>query len=192
LADDSGVGLGVHAEGGQVTAIRVAVVASVPSGSQVVGVAGQQDGRLKFTGVHLVVAGAGDAGCGAGWLQPELPSDRNALVFASHRGGYLPIEEYRRAFDKACDAVGITGLVPHGLRHTAASLAIRAGANVKVVQRLLGHATAAMALDCYGHLLSDDLAGVADALGKAIESTAVSLRYSGSEYGEAETISAVS
>jgi len=53
------------------------------------------------------------------------------------------------------------------------SLAISEGANVKVVQRLLGHTTAAMTLDGYGHLLSDDPSGVADALGKAIESTAV-------------------
>jgi integrase len=82
------------------------------------------------------------------------------------------------AFDKACTAVGITGLVPHGLRHTTASLAIDVGANVKVVRTLLGHATAAMTLDRYAHLLSDDLAGVADAPGKAIASTAVSVRCS--------------
>lgn len=68
---------------------------------------------------------------------------------------------------------GITGPEPHRLRHTTASLAISAGASVKVVQMLLGHATAAMTLDRDGHLLSDDLAGVADALGKAIQSTAV-------------------
>ena len=67
--------------------------------------------------------------------------------------------------------------VPHGLRHTTASLASSTGANVKVVQRLLGHATAAMTLDRYGHLLSDDLTGAADALGKAIESGAAPLRY---------------
>nr|WP_234817875.1 tyrosine-type recombinase/integrase [Mycolicibacterium sphagni] len=36
------------------------------------------------------------------------------------------------------------GLTPHGLRHSCASLAISAGANVKVVQRMLGHASAAM------------------------------------------------
>jgi integrase len=125
-------------------------------------------------------------------LQNELPTDPNALVFPSHRGGHLPIEEYRRAFDKACKAVGITGLVPHGLRHTTASLAISAGANVKVVQRLLGHATAAMTLDRYAHLLSDDLAGVADALGKAIEGTAVSLRYSEAESIDLEDKVAVS
>jgi hypothetical protein len=114
------------------------------------------------------------------------PSDPNALVFPSRKGGFLPLGEYRWAFDNACDEVGIEGLVPHGLRHTTASLAISAGANVKVVQRLLGHATAAMTLDRDGHLLNGDLTGVADALGEAIDSVAVSLRYSGPR-NEAET-----
>jgi len=49
------------------------------------------------------------------------------------------------------------------LRHTAASLAISAGANVKVVQRMLGHASAAMTLDVYSDLFADDLDAVADA-----------------------------
>jgi integrase len=40
---------------------------------------------------------------------------------------------------------------------TAASLAISAGANVKAVQRMLGHARAAMTLDTYADLLDDDL-----------------------------------
>lgn len=110
-------------------------------------------------------------------LKVALPSDPDALVFPSRKGGHLPLGEYRWAFNAGCKSVGINGLVPHGLRHTTASLAISAGANVKVVQRLLGHATASMTLDRYGHLLSDDLAGVADALSKVIETTAVSLRY---------------
>jgi integrase len=37
------------------------------------------------------------------------------------------------------------GLTPYELRHTAASLAVSAGANVKSVQRMLGHASAASA-----------------------------------------------
>jgi integrase len=112
------------------------------------------------------------------WERLSLPDDPNALVFPSLvNGGYLSIDEFRWRFDQACAEVGIDGLTPHGLRHTCASLAISAGANVKVVQRLLGHATAAMTLDRYGHLFDDDLAGVADALGKAIDATAVSLRY---------------
>jgi integrase len=39
----------------------------------------------------------------------------------------------------------------HDLRHTCASLAISSGANVKVVQRLLGHKSAVLTLDRYGH-----------------------------------------
>lgn len=112
-------------------------------------------------------------------LSAELPDDPNALVFPSlvNGGGYLSVDEYRWRFDKACADAEIEGLTPHGLRHTCASLAISAGANVKVVQRLLGHATAAMTLDLYGHLMDDDLAGVAAALGKAIDAAAVSLRH---------------
>ena len=54
-------------------------------------------------------------------LQAELPADPNALVFPSRKGGFLPLGEYRWAFDNACEDVGIEGLVPHGLRHTTAS-----------------------------------------------------------------------
>jgi integrase len=61
-------------------------------------------------------------------------------------------------------------------QRTTASLAISAGANVKVVQRLLGHATAAMTLDRYGHLLSDDLTGAADALRRHREHCGISRR----------------
>jgi integrase len=38
-------------------------------------------------------------------------------------------------------------ITAHALRHNAASLAVLAGANVKMVQRMLGHASAAMTLD---------------------------------------------
>jgi integrase len=55
----------------------------------------------------------------------------------------------------------------HDLRHTAASLAISADANVKAVQRMLGHSSAAMTLDTYADLFDDDLDAVAIALGTA-------------------------
>ena len=56
----------------------------------------------------------------------------------------------------------------HALRHTAASLAISAGANVKAVQRMLGHASAAMTLDVYAELFDDDLASVAEKMSQAV------------------------
>jgi len=55
-------------------------------------------------------------------------------------------------------------------------LAISAGANVKVVQKLLGHKTAVLTLDRYGHLFSDDLDAVADAFDPAAQTTAGGLR----------------
>lgn len=60
-----------------------------------------------------------------------------------------------------------SALTIHDLRHTAASLSIAAGANVKAVQRMLGHASAAMTLDVYGHLFDDDLDAVSAALDDA-------------------------
>jgi integrase len=54
----------------------------------------------------------------------------------------------------------------HALRHTAASIAISAGANPKVVQRMLGHASAAMTLDVYADLFDSDLSSVAESVGK--------------------------
>ena len=63
-------------------------------------------------------------------------------------------------------------LTPHDLRHTAASLAISVGANVKAVQRMLGHASAAMTLDVYSDLFDDDLDAVGAAL-SAVDSPEV-------------------
>jgi len=87
------------------------------------------------------------------------------LVFEGTRGGVLRNGNFnRRTFTRAAKAIGEPNLTPHGLRHTAASLAIAAGGNVKVVQQMLGHATASMTLDLYGHLFPDQLDDVADRL----------------------------
>lgn len=72
-----------------------------------------------------------------------------------------------RVFNQAAAAISVPGLTPHDLRHTAASLAVQAGANVKVVEQMLGHASAAMTLDVYAGLFGDDLDAVADRLHEA-------------------------
>ena len=97
--------------------------------------------------------------------------DGDALVFTSARGGgYLTLGQARYAFGKAVAVVdGCGGMRLHDLRHTCASLAIRSGANVKVVQRLLGHKTATLTLDRYGHLYPDDLDAVATAFDTAAD-----------------------
>ena len=65
---------------------------------------------------------------------------------------------------------------PHDLRRTAASLAVSAGANVKAVQRMLGHAKASMTRDVYADLTDADLDDVATNLDVAIRSAVYPLR----------------
>jgi integrase len=105
----------------------------------------------------------------------RYPSD---LLFTGPGGGVLRVGNFRhRIFDRAASEVGLDGFTPHELRHTAASLAVSAGANVKAVQRLLGHASAAMTLDVYSGLFDDDLDAVADRLDEAaVRARADSLR----------------
>ena len=95
---------------------------------------------------------------------------RDALLWPSATGGHLkppsPHDSWLSGAVKRCQAADDTfpRVTAHDLRHTAASLAISAGANVKAVQRMLGHASAAMTLDTYAGLFDDDQAAVADKL----------------------------
>lgn len=85
------------------------------------------------------------------------------LVVTTPFGTVLRNNNFRRdVFDEAARVAGLEGLTPHELRHTAASLAISAGANVKAVQRMLGHKSATLTLDVYGGLFEDDLDVVAE------------------------------
>jgi integrase len=89
--------------------------------------------------------------------------DPDDFVFTSPSGGLLRLQNFRHSvFDRATRGTGLDGITPHSLRHTAASLAITSGADVKVVQQMLGHASATMTLDLYGHLYGDRLDEVAD------------------------------
>ncbi|MBD7980567.1 MULTISPECIES: tyrosine-type recombinase/integrase [Oerskovia] len=94
---------------------------------------------------------------------------RDDVVFHGDRGDYLKRSKSGTGwFWRAARDAGIDDhLTPHDLRHTAASLAVSAGANVKAVQRMLGHASASMTLDVYADLFDNDLDGVAVALESA-------------------------
>jgi integrase len=91
-----------------------------------------------------------------------------ALVFPSPSGGFLPRPDTapRRPswWNSALRSAQLPHLTPHALKHTAASLAVSAGANVKALQRMLGHKSAAMTLDTYADLFEDDLNAVAEHL----------------------------
>lgn len=98
---------------------------------------------------------------------------RDELIWPSPRGGYISGPSLWKTSWLAmavarCQKADPTfpRVTPHDLRHTAASLAISAGANPKVVQRMLGHASAAMTLDVYADLFDSDLDSVAESVAK--------------------------
>ncbi|MDV6275871.1 tyrosine-type recombinase/integrase [Rhodococcus erythropolis] len=93
---------------------------------------------------------------------------RESLVFSGPDGDFMRRPKTPRGwFIRAVEAAELPTITPHDLRHTAASLAISAGANVKAVQRMLGHESAALTLDVYAELFDDDLDTVASALDRA-------------------------
>lgn len=94
-------------------------------------------------------------------------SGPDGLLFPAPGGGFIRPENFRnRAWLPAVAAAGVSPLRLHDLRHTCASLAIAAGADVKVLQRMLGHASAALTLDRYGHLMPGQARSVAEQLDK--------------------------
>lgn len=82
---------------------------------------------------------------GPAWNNPD------DLVFTNEIGGHYAIYAFYRRFKVIADSIGRPDARPHDLRHTAATVAIASGADVKSVQELLGHATASFTLNVYAH-----------------------------------------
>jgi integrase len=104
----------------------------------------------------------------------DRPHDATDLVFTAARGGPLRESKWVPGYFKpAVRAAGLPdGLRWYDLRHTCASLLIREGASIKAVQKQMGHATAAITLDVYGHLFPDELDSLAERL-EALHARAV-------------------
>lgn len=84
------------------------------------------------------------------WASGREPDE---LLFPAPEGGYLSAQNWRRAVHWTATGLGRR---PHDLRHTAASLWIAAGVDIKTVSSWLGHSTAKLTLDTYGHLMGTD------------------------------------
>ena len=93
---------------------------------------------------------------GAAWNNPHN------LVFTNDLGGNLKIFTFYSHFKKIVTGIGRPDARPHDLRHTAATVAIASGADVKSVQSMLGHATASFTLNVYAHTSEKMMADTAD------------------------------
>jgi integrase len=157
----------------ELTALRVGRLDQLRGSARVVEAAPEIDGRLHWGGVKTHESRTVRLPRS---ISEELaadlagrPRDPEALVFTAPLGGPLRPHTWVKSFFKP--AVRVAGL-PEGLRlydlrHTCASLLIAQGASVKAVQAQLGHATASITLDTYGHLFPSELEALADRLEQA-------------------------
>jgi integrase len=147
----------------ELTALKVGRLDLLRGTVRVVEAATEVDGRLHWGGVKTHEArtvrlprSITDELAARLAVQSHGPDD---LVFPAPLGGPMRWSKWiRRYFKPAALAAGLPErLRLYDLRHTCASLLIREGATVKAVQAQLGHATASITLDTYGHLFPDEL-----------------------------------
>jgi integrase len=90
----------------------------------------------------------------------------DGLLFTGPRGGPIRRTTFSDSWVRVAGPLGIPlGDGFHQLRHFYASALIRAGESVKVVQKRLGHTSAQMTLDVYGHLWPEDDQATRTAMG---------------------------
>lgn len=137
---------------------RLSVSRSVAERGGVVTVGPTKTGKARQVGVPpALLLELAEVAEGRDGDEPLLPAAR---------GGIRRHSRFYKRWKLATEAVGLGDLRPHDLRHTAASLAIQSGADVKVVQRMLGHASATMTVDTYGHVWEKGLDDAAERMGK--------------------------
>jgi integrase len=85
----------------------------------------------------------------------------DALAFGDLEGGYRHPERFSRLWSQTLvraisQGVDVSGIRLHDLRHTHATLLLRAGEPVHVVSQRLGHASPTITMTVYAHALPGD------------------------------------
>lgn len=89
-------------------------------------------------------------------------NNEHGLVFTNELGQNIATCTFYKEFKRIAASIGRPDARPHDLRHTAATVAIASGADIKSVQSLLGHATASFTLNVYAHTSEKMMKDTAD------------------------------
>jgi integrase len=93
----------------------------------------------------------------------------NGLIFASEVGEPLGRQYVTaRRFKPLLERAGLPEILFHDLRHTCATLLLSKNVNPKIVSEMLGHATIAITLDTYSHVLPTMQESAAKAMEEAL------------------------
>ena len=78
-------------------------------------------------------------------------------VFATQTGGYLSYRNLLAVMEKACEAAGVEHRGLHALRHSFASNLYARGVEVKIISKLLGHASVEITYNRYIHFFEGEI-----------------------------------
>jgi integrase len=90
------------------------------------------------------------------------------LVFDRPNGSPVDASAVSQAFPRYCRDAGVRVVRFHDLRHTAASLMLMSGVDLKTVSEILGHSTITTTADIYGHLTEQHRRAASERLAEAI------------------------
>jgi integrase len=89
-------------------------------------------------------------------------------VFGELDGRALHPNKASTTFTRAAASAGLPAIGLHGLRHTHATMLLRAGVPIPAVAQRLGHANPSITLQVYAHALPADDALAAEATTRAL------------------------
>ncbi|WP_163890610.1 tyrosine-type recombinase/integrase [Mycolicibacterium hippocampi] len=95
--------------------------------------------------------------------------DPSEFLFPGPDGGAMSVGWFRIRFDRATAKLGLEGVTPHTLRHTAGSLTISETGSVVTASKLLGHRNVSTTANIYSHMLDGDWDRLAAAMDKATQ-----------------------
>jgi integrase len=103
------------------------------------------------------------------------PTDDD-LVFVKADGSSMHPDIFSQVFDRTVARIDVPAISLHDLRHTHATLLLKAGVHVKVVSERLGHASVAFTMNVYQHVLPGMQAEAADTFSRLIPQRASQAR----------------
>lgn len=94
--------------------------------------------------------------------------DDRGLVTCAENGSPIHPQSFSQAFAKAIERAGLRKIRLHDLRHTHATIAVKAGVPVKVISERLGHESPAFTLKQYAHVMPGMQAEAAELIAAAV------------------------
>lgn len=104
-------------------------------------------------------------------LKLGLGRDHDGLVFTDLEGGLVRPRNLTKEFGRIAKRAGLPGITFHGLRHSHITQLLADGVNPKVVSERAGHASVAITLELYGHVLPNMQADAAAMVDAALRGT---------------------